>query len=55
MNIWSEIEVEALVRYVVYFMENSLKRLGVSGKIAIDEVEGGVSPIFLTFQVQRST
>jgi hypothetical protein len=36
-------------------MENSLKRLGVSKKVTVNELEAGVPPIFLVFRIQRGT
>ena len=54
-NISSEIEIEARVRSMRHFMEHSLKCVGVSKNITIDELEGGVPPIFRAFQIQRGT
>ena len=54
-NISSEIEVEALERSMRQITEQLLKRLGVSGRITIEEVEGRVPFTFLVFRIQLGT
>ena len=52
-NISNEIEIEALDRTLRHSMEHAHKRLGTNGRISINEVAGGVTPIFYVLDSMR--